>query len=58
MAALGSVDRHVVEDSVAEHRFIEVSVGIAVGLVVTAIWPLREKKAGGGFNVLDLQPQP
>jgi uncharacterized membrane protein YccC len=23
----------------AEHRFIEVSVGIAVGLVVTAIWP-------------------
>jgi uncharacterized membrane protein YccC len=32
---------------VAEHRFIEVSVGIAVGLVVTAVWPLREKKAAG-----------
>jgi uncharacterized membrane protein YgaE (UPF0421/DUF939 family) len=32
---------------VAAHRFIEVSVGIAVGLVVTAIWPLPEKKAAG-----------
>jgi uncharacterized membrane protein YccC len=32
---------------VAEHRFIEVSVGIAVGLVVTAVWPLRERKGGG-----------
>jgi len=30
---------------VAEHRFIEVSVGIAVGLVLTAVWPLRERKA-------------
>jgi uncharacterized membrane protein YgaE (UPF0421/DUF939 family) len=32
---------------VAEHRFIEVSLGIAVGLVVTAVWPLRERKGGG-----------
>ena len=32
---------------VAAHRFIEVSVGIAVGLVVTAVWPLPEKKAAG-----------
>ncbi len=32
---------------VAEHRFIEVSVGIAVGLVITAIWPLQEKRAVG-----------
>ena len=32
---------------VAEHRFIEVSVGIAVGLVVTAVWPLQVKKAAG-----------
>ena len=32
---------------VAEHRFIEVSVGIAVGLVVTAVWPLQEKRAVG-----------
>jgi uncharacterized membrane protein YccC len=30
---------------VAEHRFIEVSVGIVVGLVTTAVWPLRETKA-------------
>ena len=32
---------------VAGHRFIEVSVGIAVGLAVTAVWPLSEKKAAG-----------
>ncbi len=32
---------------VAEHRFIEVSVGIAVGLVVTAVSPLQVKKAAG-----------
>jgi uncharacterized membrane protein YgaE (UPF0421/DUF939 family) len=32
---------------VAGHRFIEVSVGIAVGLAVTAVWPLPEKKAAG-----------
>ncbi len=30
---------------VAEHRFVEVSVGIAAGLVVTAVWPLRVPKA-------------
>jgi uncharacterized membrane protein YccC len=30
---------------VAEHRLIEVSVGIAVGLIVTAVWPLGERKA-------------
>jgi len=55
MVALGNVDRHVVENSarpalaavVAGHRFIEVSVGIAVGLAVTAVWPLPEKKAAG-----------
>lgn len=29
---------------VAEHRFIEVSTGIAAGLAVTALWPLRERK--------------
>ena len=29
---------------VAEHRFVEVSVGIAVGLVVTAIWPERQAR--------------
>ena len=38
----------IVRDSpawiVAEHRFAEVSVGIAVGVVVTAIWPTRQSK--------------
>jgi uncharacterized membrane protein YgaE (UPF0421/DUF939 family) len=27
---------------VATHRFFEVSIGIAVGLVMTALWPERE----------------
>ncbi|HEX4002110.1 MAG TPA: hypothetical protein VHX36_05640 [Candidatus Acidoferrales bacterium] len=26
---------------VAIHRFVEVSIGIAVGLVITALWPER-----------------
>jgi len=30
---------------VALHRFIEVSLGIAVGLAVTAVWPQRERAA-------------
>lgn len=30
---------------VAAHRFIEVSVGIAVGLALTALWPVVEPKA-------------
>lgn len=30
---------------VAEHRFVEVSVGIAVRLVVTAVWPTLVKRA-------------
>ena len=30
---------------VAEHRFVEVSVGIVAGLVVTAVWPLGGWKA-------------
>jgi len=25
----------------AEHRFVEVSVGIAVGLAITAVWPIQ-----------------
>jgi len=29
--------------SVAIHRFIEVSIGIAVGLAVTALWPERDR---------------
>jgi uncharacterized membrane protein YccC len=31
---------------VALHRFIEVSIGIAVGLVLTLLWPERQPKAG------------
>jgi len=27
---------------VAAHRFAEVSIGIAVGLAVTAVWPERD----------------
>ena len=27
---------------IATHRFIEVSIGIAVGLIITAIWPERQ----------------
>lgn len=30
---------------VALHRFVEISVGIAVGLLVTAVWPEREAVA-------------
>ena len=30
---------------VALHRFVEVSIGIAVGLAVTAIWPERRPKS-------------
>lgn len=29
---------------VAEHRLVEVSVGIATALIVTAVWPLRGAK--------------
>jgi uncharacterized membrane protein YgaE (UPF0421/DUF939 family) len=28
---------------VAEQRFIEVSIGIVVALIVTAVWPIQEK---------------
>ena len=31
---------------VAAHRFVEVSVGIAVGLALTALWPDGEPVAG------------
>jgi uncharacterized membrane protein YgaE (UPF0421/DUF939 family) len=30
---------------IALHRFIEVSIGILVGLAITAIWPEREEEA-------------
>ena len=30
---------------VAVHRFVEISVGIAVGLLVTAVWPERQPAA-------------
>jgi len=31
---------------VAFHRFVEVSLGIAVALALTAIWPVHELKSG------------
>jgi uncharacterized membrane protein YccC len=30
---------------IAAHRFFEVTVGIVVGLILTAVWPLREEAA-------------
>ena len=33
---------------VALHRFLEVSIGIAVGLAVTALWPERENRLSAG----------
>jgi len=35
---------------VALHRFIEVSLGILIGLVMTAVWPEREPPAGRGSS--------
>ncbi len=32
---------------IAAHRFLEVSIGIAVGLAVTALWPERERVPKG-----------
>ncbi len=33
---------------IAVHRFLEVSIGIAVGLAITALWPERLTGASGG----------
>jgi uncharacterized membrane protein YccC len=33
---------------IAVHRFVEVSVGIAVGLILTALWPAEEAAPSGG----------
>lgn len=33
---------------IAVHRFVEVSVGIAVGLILTALWPAEEAARSGG----------
>jgi uncharacterized membrane protein YccC len=33
--------------AIAFHRFIEVSIGIAVGLALTALWPERQRDAAG-----------
>jgi uncharacterized membrane protein YccC len=32
---------------IAIHRFVEVSIGIAVGLAIAAVWPGRDAKAAG-----------
>jgi uncharacterized membrane protein YgaE (UPF0421/DUF939 family) len=33
---------------IAAHRFFEVSLGIATGLVMTALWPEREQQGTSG----------
>ena len=35
---------------IAAHRFFEVSLGIATGLVMTALWPERETQATSGSS--------
>jgi len=30
---------------IALHRFVEISVGIAVGLILTAVWPEQQQAA-------------
>jgi uncharacterized membrane protein YgaE (UPF0421/DUF939 family) len=32
---------------IAVHRFVEVSVGIAVGLILTALWPVEDTAPSG-----------
>jgi uncharacterized membrane protein YgaE (UPF0421/DUF939 family) len=41
LAIVMLVQRDSAAWSVAEHRFIEVAIGIVVGLILTAIWPER-----------------
>jgi uncharacterized membrane protein YccC len=36
----------------ALHRFIEVSLGIAIGLILTALWPERQSAAAGKRDAL------
>jgi uncharacterized membrane protein YccC len=35
---------------IAAHRFVEVSLGIAVALILTAVWPERSPAAAGQFT--------
>jgi uncharacterized membrane protein YgaE (UPF0421/DUF939 family) len=37
---------------IAVHRFIEVSIGIAVGLIMTVLWPERQDQPTTGQGVL------
>jgi uncharacterized membrane protein YgaE (UPF0421/DUF939 family) len=39
VAIIVLVERHISAWVIAEHRFVEVSLGIAVALVLTAVWP-------------------
>jgi len=34
---------------IAFHRFCEVSIGIAVGLAITGVWPDQRRDAGGNL---------
>jgi uncharacterized membrane protein YccC len=42
---------------IAAHRFFEVTVGIVVGLLLTAVWPLREPTAGAAVPATAAAPQ-
>lgn len=39
VAIIVLVERHTSAWVIAAHRFVEVSLGIAVALVITAVWP-------------------
>jgi len=41
LAVVMLVDRTTAAWKVAVHRFIEVSIGITIGLILTAVWPER-----------------
>jgi uncharacterized membrane protein YccC len=41
LAVVMLVDRNTAAWKVAVHRFIEVSIGITIGLILTAVWPER-----------------
>jgi uncharacterized membrane protein YgaE (UPF0421/DUF939 family) len=50
LAIVMLITRSQGEWAIAVHRFFEVSVGIAVGLVVTALWPERKSEGSDGFG--------
>ena len=48
LAIVMLVERTQPAHIIAAHRFVEVSIGIAIGLVLTAVWP--EPEATGSYN--------